>query len=79
MKEQKTFYKHKGVVSHQIGEIAKAAKKAARNDHDELYGRAGTFEFLRFENFKQKNWREGIFGEIRNHRCWVTVIWKHNK
>jgi hypothetical protein len=77
MAEEKTFYRHDGVRGHDVGSIASAAQLAAQEDHDEQYGRAGTFEFLRFEDFQQRNWREGHFGEIRKHRCTVTAIWQH--
>jgi hypothetical protein len=51
MAEERTFYRHDGVRSHDVGAIADAAKRAAQEDHDEQYGRAGTFEFLRFEDY----------------------------
>jgi len=77
MTEEKTFYSHEGVRSHGEGDIANSAKHAAIADHDEMYGRAGNFEFLRFEDYTQRNWREGIFGEIRKHKCSITVVWQH--
>ncbi len=78
MAEEKTFYEHKGVRSHDQGDIANSAKRAAMEDHDEMYGRAGTFVFVRFEDFTQRNSREGVLGEIRKHKCSITVVWEHN-
>ncbi|HHB75004.1 MAG TPA: hypothetical protein ENK84_00465 [Desulfobulbus sp.] len=77
MAEEKTFYQHKGVRSHEQGDITNSAKRAAMVDHDEKYGRAGTFELVRFEDFHQKNWREGLGGSIRKHKCSITVVWEH--
>jgi hypothetical protein len=77
MAEEKTFYEHEGVRSHDEGSIRDDAKRAGQEDHDDKYGTAGTDEFLRFEDFQQKNWRERRFGEIRKHRRSVTVIWQH--
>ena len=77
MNEEKTFYRHNGVRSHDVGYMADDAKNAAQVDHDEVYGRAGTFEFLRIEDYKQKNWLEQA-GTVRKHRCTMTVIWQHH-
>ena len=77
MAEEKTFYRHDGVRKHDVGAIAQAAKHAGEEDHNEKYGTAGTYEFLRLEDYYQHNWREGLFGEIRKHKCTVTVIWQH--
>jgi len=61
---------------HDLVSIADDAKKAGQADHDVTYGRAGTYEFLRFEDYQQKNWLE-MAGTVRKHRCTVTVIWQH--
>ncbi len=78
MAEEQTFFRHDGVRSHDQGSIADDAKRAGQADHDDEYGTAGTYEFLRLENFQQKNWREGPGGTVRKHRCTVTAIWQHN-
>ena len=51
MAEEQTFFKHSGVRQHDEGAIAQAAKDAGKADHHDKYGEAGTYEFLRLENF----------------------------
>ena len=77
MAEEQTFFKHSGVRQHDEGAIAQAAKDAGKADHHDKYGEAGTYEFLRLENFQQRNWREGLGGGERHHECSVTVVWQH--
>ena len=39
------------------GPLRKPPNDAGKADHHDKYGEAGTYEFLRLENFQQRNWR----------------------